>query len=157
MLRIFWILFEFSIVLSTGKYKQRRLQGHWPGNLTSAEGKGALWGNSKTRSCLELSGYDHELTLVISKCSLCAMHGSKHITHAISTDLWGWWCYCPILQMEQEPVLKARLPDGGVCTLEHFKHSVCCVFCFLTGFPGSNNGKESACQCRRCKKLGFYP
>ena len=25
------------------------------------------------------------------------------------------------------------------------------------GFPGGAGGKESACQCRRCKSLGFYP
>ena len=25
------------------------------------------------------------------------------------------------------------------------------------GFPGDANGKEPACQCRRCKKCGFDP
>jgi len=25
------------------------------------------------------------------------------------------------------------------------------------GFPGGTGGKESACQCRRCKRLGFDP
>ena len=25
------------------------------------------------------------------------------------------------------------------------------------GFPGGDSGKESACQCRRCKRLGFDP
>ena len=25
------------------------------------------------------------------------------------------------------------------------------------GFPGGTNGKESTCQCRRCKRLGFHP
>ena len=25
------------------------------------------------------------------------------------------------------------------------------------GFPGGTNGKESASQCRRCKRLGFDP
>ena len=31
--------------------------------------------------------------------------------------------------------------------------------CLLTnwGFPSSSAGKESACQCSRCKRLGFYP
>ena len=24
------------------------------------------------------------------------------------------------------------------------------------GFPGGTNGKEPTCQCRRCKRLGFY-
>ena len=26
-----------------------------------------------------------------------------------------------------------------------------------TGFPGSASGKESTCQCRRCKRQGFDP
>ena len=25
------------------------------------------------------------------------------------------------------------------------------------GFPGGASGKEPACQCRRCKRLGFDP
>ena len=25
------------------------------------------------------------------------------------------------------------------------------------GFPGGTRGKESTCQCRRCKRCGFYP
>ena len=25
------------------------------------------------------------------------------------------------------------------------------------GFPGGASGKEPACQCRRCKRCGFYP
>ena len=25
------------------------------------------------------------------------------------------------------------------------------------GFPGGTSGKEPACQCRRCKRLGFDP
>ena len=25
------------------------------------------------------------------------------------------------------------------------------------GFPGGTHGKEAACQCRRCKRCGFYP
>ena len=25
------------------------------------------------------------------------------------------------------------------------------------GFLGGTRGKEHACQCRRCKRLGFYP
>ena len=25
------------------------------------------------------------------------------------------------------------------------------------GFPGSANGKEPSCQCRRCKRRGFDP
>ena len=27
----------------------------------------------------------------------------------------------------------------------------------ITGFPGGSDGKESACQCRRCKRHGFHP
>ena len=27
----------------------------------------------------------------------------------------------------------------------------------LGGFPGGANGKEPACQCRRCKRCGFDP
>ena len=25
------------------------------------------------------------------------------------------------------------------------------------GFPGGTRGKEPTCQCRRCKRCGFYP
>ena len=28
---------------------------------------------------------------------------------------------------------------------------------YLTGFPGGASGEEPACQCRRHKRLGFYP
>ena len=28
---------------------------------------------------------------------------------------------------------------------------------YHTCFPGGASGKESACQCRRCKRLGFNP
>ena len=35
------------------------------------------------------------------------------------------------------------------------------LFCFSFlrdwGFPGDTSGKESACQCRRCKRCGFNP
>ena len=32
------------------------------------------------------------------------------------------------------------------------------MFYSLTqGFPGSASGKEPACQCRGCKRLGFHP
>ena len=27
----------------------------------------------------------------------------------------------------------------------------------MQGFPGGASGKESACQCRRCRRLGFDP
>jgi len=27
----------------------------------------------------------------------------------------------------------------------------------ILGFPGGTSGKESACQCRRCKRQGFDP
>ena len=38
-----------------------------------------------------------------------------------------------------------------------FTFSVCflCIICVKRGLPGGANGKESACQCRRCKRHRF--
>ena len=38
-----------------------------------------------------------------------------------------------------------------------FRSSQIHVSVLVLGFPGGANGKESACQCRRHKKLGFHP
>ncbi|CAN0401695.1 unnamed protein product [Rangifer tarandus platyrhynchus] len=32
-----------------------------------------------------------------------------------------------------------------------------CILCKYSGFPGDARGKESVCQCRRCKRLGYDP
>ena len=31
------------------------------------------------------------------------------------------------------------------------------IFIVIWGFPGGTSGKESTCQCRRCKRYGFNP
>ena len=38
-----------------------------------------------------------------------------------------------------------------------FNHNSLTVFISMIGFPAGASGKESAYQCRRCKRLGFDP
>ena len=42
-------------------------------------------------------------------------------------------------------------PGAGVSPRRIRLHSPCAV----QGFPGGTGDKEPACQCRRCKRLGF--
>ena len=36
-------------------------------------------------------------------------------------------------------------------------HILYIIYYKIWGFPGGAGGKESACQCRRCKRCGFSP
>ena len=53
---------------------------------------------------------------------------------------------------------KAKRRPSVCCTRECWgiTASFACV-CSCVDFPGGTNGKEPACQCRRCKRLEFDP
>ena len=42
-------------------------------------------------------------------------------------------------------------------TVTYFRKDLIHVFEATEGFPGGASGKESTCQCRRCKRYGFDP
>ena len=44
---------------------------------------------------------------------------------------------------------------GGIVWLTAYFESY--MWASLVGFPGGTSGKESACQCKRCKRGGFNP
>lgn len=129
MLRIFKIRFEFSIVLS-GKYKHRRLQGHWQGesnlgrrqetSLRKLQDKTLLkaariWPLTDTGYCQILTVYHAQLltyTYYLYRFTGLVVLLS-HFTDGMMNQYWKPGCLT------------------GVCTLEHFKHSVRCSFAFL--------------------------
>ena len=52
--------------------------------------------------------------------------------------------------------LNRKVQKGGavcICVADSF----CCTIETNMGFPDDVVGKESACQCRRCKRHGFHP
>ena len=53
----------------------------------------------------------------------------------------------------------AHRTGGGQLVLSQtpFNHNSLTVFISMIGFPAGASGKESAYQCRRCKRLGFDP
>ena len=116
--------------------------------------------------CFERSWYIECVTFAVAagtSCTWCVECAPELFCHH-----WPEWSplssqsFPPFYNIVRECLLTSQVKTGGFLILE--KHILILNWKSVfkggsdsQGFPGGTSGKESACQCRRCKRRGFDP
>ena len=73
---------------------------------------------------------------------------------ALRRDL-SWCLRLPCLLLKHPPSHLSS-PSSKISVVSSIT-SICPSVCHIRGFPSGASGKETTCQCRKCKRQGFDP
>ena len=105
----------------------------------------------------------HTVLFEPSECLWCVWGLNLNAILPLLPSCWGFTFpfYMGYLFLVGSNILLSMVVQQWVVTLEMSTHPStlpsCVCVCVCVNFPGGAHGKEPACYCRRCEKLGFSP